>query len=248
MATPAKSVQIRDADSLCKIYERMDIPAWAIKQGNDVNWKYEGSDMSEGASQLRAYCEMLMDNETAAIYKLCLYEELEGKITDKTPVSLSNNFRFNDGASYGSPDHYGGNYGAILGEVKELRKQLTEMKNQAPEENRLGIIGELMELEPMQPILMGVATKIADWIMTPGKGVGELKRVSGVPGAAGSAPIPSPGMVGNWRENPVICQSLDVLQGSVQDLPGLLEKLAAYAVKKPKQFEFYQTMLFKTKL
>ena len=248
MATPAKSVQIRDADSLCKMYARMAIPAWSIKQGGDINWKYEGELIEEGEAQLKAYCEMLMDNETAAIYKLCLYEDLEGKITEKTPVSLSNNFRFTDGAAYGSPDHYGGGYGALLGEVKELRRVVNEMKNQAPEDNKLGIMGELMEHEALQPIFMGVATKIADWIMSPAKGVGELKRVSGVPGSAASVPTSSPAGVRSWREWPEITGAIDILNGHVEDLPAVLQKLALLASKKPIQFKLYKTMLLSMKL
>lgn len=247
MATPAKSVQIRDTATVCKVYEMMKIPAWAIKQGSTVNWKYQGDSLEDGKAELRSYCELLEENETAAIYTLCLYEDLEGKITDKTPADLSNNFRFIDTVACGGPgDHYGGTYGTMLAEVKQLRKELQDLKNQPPEEaNKLGMIGELMEMEALQPIIMGVANKVADWIMSPAKGVGEMKRVSGVP--PGAIAGPSPAFAGNWREEPRISAALDVLAGSLTDLPEVLEQLGRYAVNKPKQFSLYKQMLLRTK-
>jgi len=201
--------------------------------------------------KLQEYCEVLVDNDSAAIYKFCLYEDLDGKINNKTGWNLSNNFRFKEGpgASYGSPEIYGGNYGQMLQELKELRKELNALKNQAPEEHKLGMIGELMEMEALQPIIMGLANKAADWIMTPGKGVGELKRVSGVPLGTSLTPSPPPlSSTWSWREDTRIGDALDTLAGTVEDLPVVLEQLARMAIKKPGQFKLYKTMLLSMKL
>jgi hypothetical protein len=244
MATPSKSVQIRNADTLCKMYERMKIPCWGIKQGAALNWKYEGEALEDGETELRAYLEMLEENETAAIYTLCLYQDPPGgRITDKTPADLSNNFRLLDNqGTVGSAEKYGGGYGALLAEIKELKKELNALKNQEPE-NKLGVLGDLMEYEAFQPIMMGLATRAADWIMGAGK-VGELKRVSGIPGI--SEPT-GKAYAGDWRSDGRISVSLDQLAARCEDLPQLMEQLAVFAVNKPGQFNLYKKMLMSMK-
>lgn len=242
MATPAKSVQARDIPTLVKIYKNMGIPTWSVKQGSALCYKYIGEDIEEGGRQLEAYLDLLQDTESAAIYQLCLYEDFSGRLTDKTECDLSNNFRLNDNtASYGSPDHFGGGYGAILGEIKTMRKELNDLKNQQPEENKLGIIGEILEYESLQPIIMAIGNKCADWIMSPAKQVGELKRVSGVPPGATQA------KTCNWREDKQIGEAMDVL-ALTGDLPEILAQLALLSRKKPTQFVFYKNYLLKMKL
>ncbi len=203
--------------------------------------------MEQGLAELRGFCQLIEENESAAIYKFCLYEDLQGnRINNKTPWDLSNNFRFKDSPSaYGSPEVYGGNYGAMLMELKEMRKELNALKNQEPAENELGMIGRIMENEALQPLIMGLVNKAADWIYSPAKGVGELKRVSGVPNAA-EPPSPSIEGVRNWREWPEITQAIDSLN-ELEDLPALLQQLAKFQKTKPLLFKTYKGILMKMK-
>lgn len=243
MATPAKSVQAKDVETLVAIYKGMAIPAWSIKQGNALCYKYPGEDVTQGEQELRAYLQLLEDTESTAIYTLCQYEDPpDGKITDKTPCDLSNNFRLNHQAiTYGSPDHYGGAMGQVFGELKKLREEVSALKNREDDPpNKLGIIGDILENEALQPLVMGIAGKVADWLI-PAKGVGELKRVSGVPG------MPAATGTFNWREDAKIGMAMDSLAECVKDLPDLLQQLAGYAKHKPVQFALYKKMLMSTK-
>jgi hypothetical protein len=238
MATPARSVQFRDVDSVVKMYENLKIPCFGIKQNGALNFKYTGESMEDGAAQLRAFIDMIMDNESAAIYTLAIYEEPEGRITEKTPADLSFNFRLRDQVMGSSGEMYTGMYGQLIGEVRTLKKKLEEMQK-PDQEHRLGLIGEVMEMEAFQPILLAMGTKIADWVMSPGK-TGELKRVSGVPTPPEAIDYPP---VGSWAENVKVMSSLNRLSRKVEDVPDMLERLANLAEKSPGQFAMYLKIL-----
>jgi hypothetical protein len=229
MATPSKSVQFRDTQSVVKMYENMKVPSFGIKQNGALNFKYQGDDLVEGSAQLCAYLEMLTENESAAIYTLAIYEEPEGRITEKTPVDLSWNFRLRSEVAGIPGEGYSGSYGQLLAEIRAMKKELADMKNAEPE-NKLGVIGEVMEMEAFQPILMAVGNKLADWLTGPEK-VGELKRVSGVPGVASQKP--------DWRDNIQAENALDRLNEKVDNLPDVLEQLAKMAENKPTTFNMY---------
>lgn len=228
MATPAKSIQAIDAETIVSMYRNMGIPDFGIKQNQALNFKYTGGDLEEGAQKLAGYLQLLIDCETGAIYTLCVYEDPKKGINERTPVDLSFNFRlFDQPRNYGSFD--GAGYGQLLGEIGSLKKQLAELKQQ-PEESRLGLIGELMELEAMQPIMMAIGTRLADVIYPAAPAVGELKRVSGIPGLQPDPPTTE------WRQDPVLCGAIDRLLPHVPDLGKLLTRLADQAENKPAKF------------
>lgn len=240
--TPSKAVQFRDVDSIVKMYEQMDIPTFGIKQNQALNFKYQGSSVQDGANQLRSFLDMLADSESAAIYTLALYEDSPTKLTEKTPVDLSWNFRLRDTVTgYVPGEAYGGVYGQLMGEVKQLKAQILAMQNKEPE-SKLGMIGEIMEMEAVQPLLLAIGTRIADFVM-PAKP--ELKRVSGVPGlqekpAAIQSSKP-------WREDSAVLDALDRLSVKVKELPELLQKLAIMAESNPGKFAIYLAMFKKMK-
>jgi hypothetical protein len=241
MATPAKSVQFRDVDSIVKMYESMKVAAFGIKQNGALNFKYTGEDSSEGAQQLRAFLDMIVENESAAIYTLALYEEPEGRITEKTPADLSFNFRLQDQITGFVPgEMYSGVYGQLMGEIKSMKKELQDLKTAAPE-SKLGLIGEIMETEAFQPILMAVGNKLADWVLGPAK-TGELKRVSGVPTPPEAVDY-GPVTADAWGNSAKAITALNRLQLKVQDLPDMLERLANLVEQKPAQFNIYLKML-----
>ncbi len=220
----------------------MDIPAFGIKQNQALNFKYPGPSVQDGANQLRAFLDMLDDSESAAIYTLALYEDPPTRITEKTPVDLSWNFRLRDTVSgYRPGEAYGGVYGQLIGEVKQLKAQILELKNREPE-SKLGVIGEILEMEAVQPLLMAVGTRIADFVMPPSKP--ELKRVSGVPGMTEQQPLD---VRIEWRDNPTIIDAIERLSAREKDLPELLQQLASLAEKSPGKFALYVGMFKKMK-
>jgi hypothetical protein len=252
MATPAKSVQARDVDSVVEMYTKMGIPAFGIRQNGTMPFKYTGNSMEQGAAELQWILEKLEDSESAAIYQLAMFEN-PGKVNEKTPADLSIGFQLNEHTRGWLPhEQYKGSYGAVLGEIRELKKTIDALQKEkeAEPESKLGIVGEIMELEGVQPIVMAIGNRIADWVMGTGdKAVGELKRVSGIPGyepepPAANGQIPP---AGDWRTDIIVIGAIDRLADRVPDLGGLLTRLADLAEKKPGQFNLYAAMLRKMK-
>lgn len=239
MATPTQSVQFRDGDSLAEFFKSQDMPAFAIKQKNTLNFKHQGDNMDEALTCLEAILQLILSNESAAIYTLCIYDDYGDKITDKTPCDLSVNFRLCEYAQAAGMGGIGGmsSSSELLREVRAMRVELNKLKA-APaekEEHRLGLIGELLEMDATQPIVLALAGKVADWIGAIGSptvsgsaGVGELKRVSGVPG-----------WHGRWKEDATICNSIDVLADHLEDFPEVMAKLARIALNKPTTFSLF---------
>ena len=230
MATPSKAVQFRDVDSVVQMYINMKVPAFGVKQNSALNFKYQGDDLEEGGQQLRNFLDMLQDSESAAIYTLAIYEQPGDRITEKTPVDLSWNFRLRDApAGMAGMEMYGGGYGAMMNEIRQLKGQVAALQTKKEEEpeNKLGLIGEIMEMDAMAPIMMAVGNRIADLLAPPAK-VGELKRVSGIPG-----------LLKPWKEDEVITDALDRLSKKVDDLPAILQKLADMADNSPTKFSWY---------
>lgn len=238
MATPVKSVQCKDVESVLELYDNVKIESFAIKaNGNNGVPVYVYEEAAGSArDQLEWFLNKLEEGQSEAIYTLCLYKGDPEEITDKTPVNLAWNFRLHHQVIGGTAGGYQGGYAALLQEVKDLRKEVQEFKN-APPVNPLGIIGDIMELEAIHPLMMAIGGKVADWITGPTT-VGELKRVSGIPGIT-TSPV---GMTTEWRTDPVLLDAIDRLSKQVADLPGIFKRLADLAEKKPAKFKTYLAM------
>jgi hypothetical protein len=250
MATPSKSVQCRDLDSVVSMYQSMKIPAFGIKQNGALNFKYTGEDLDEGARQLHGFLTLIAENESAAIYTLCLYEDPGRGVNERTPADLSFNFRLLDQPTgYMMGEAYRGGYAQIIGEIQQIKKELAARREQ-PEESKLGLIGEILELEPMQPLLMAIGSRLADFVM-PAQKVGELKRVSGVPGSAGEkpGPIASQSVCSGKGSclDPALLDAINRLSAKIADLPSVLQILANMAEQKPGKFAIYLSMIRKMK-
>lgn len=245
MATPSKSVQCRDLDSVVNMYVSMKIPAFGIKQNGALNFKYAGDDLDEGSRQLHGFLTLIAENESAAIYTLCLYEDLAKGINERTPADLSFNFRLiEQPTGYMVGEAYRGGYAQLIGEIQAIKKELAARKEQ-PEENKLGLIGAIMEMDSMQPLLMAVGNRLADLVMPPQK-VGELKRVSGIPGAAPETrSVDRQGCSNGCVLGPTVLDAIERLSMKVPDLPAILQILAEMAEQKPGKFAIYLTMIRK---
>lgn len=236
MATPSQSVQFRDPDDLVAFYRDEGIPAFSIKQRNALNFKYEGDSLDEGIAKLIGLFKMMVKNKTAAIYTLCQYNSFGEEITDKTPASLSNNFRFNEyGEAIGA--FGGGGGGDLAQQLKDMREDIKALREEREEGSghKLGMIGEILEMEAVQPLVLAVAGLIADKITQMGGGsppahgpAGELKRVSGIPGVKS-----------NWKDDPEVMRSLDTLNDHLDDFPELMAKLARIALNSPFKFKLF---------
>ena len=84
------SVQFFGADNVIKAAENRKCPAWAIFQGKQFLFKYEGSDLNESQDFLEKILENLQDS--VSVYTIRFYEEAV-KIKENTPYDGSFNFR-----------------------------------------------------------------------------------------------------------------------------------------------------------
>lgn len=228
-------MQFRDAESVLEMYDNVKIIPFSIKQNGAVNHYYEEDDATEARQQLEWFINRLEQSGSEAIYTLCLYKNLKGDIDEKTPCNLSWNFRLHHQVIGSTPGSYNpGGYAAVLQELKEMKKEILALKSAAPA-NPLGIVGDIMEMEAVHPLMMAIGTKIADWVTGPTT-VGELKRVSGIPGIAPA------GMTTDWRTDPVLIDAMERLSRHAADLPNLLKRLADMAEQKPAKFKTYLAM------
>lgn len=226
MATPAKSVQARSVEDVLALYDQMQVPSFAIRQGSAQNAKWIGESVEDGHANLKTCLEFLERAESAAIYTLCLFEDPPERVTDRTPCSLSLNFRLLDTPSgYISGEQYAGGYSRITMELQQLRKEIQEIRAEKEQGGgQLGLIGDLLSIEALQPVIAGLGMRLVDAVL-PEKKVGQLERLSGVPG--------------QWREDDQVTRSLDRLAAKVDNLGTLLGKLADMAERNPTVFQFY---------
>lgn len=245
MATPKATIQFRNAEDLVQFYQDEEIPAFGIRNGSTLNFKYEGPDLEEGKAKLVGILNLMLANKTAAIYTLALYNRFDNEITEKTPASLSVNFRLNEyGENIGGFTGGGGN-SDIMQELKSMRKEIEDLKKEKEEPaDKLGMIGEIMQMDAVQPVILAIAGLIADKISSIGAKISpapapstDLRRVSG-----------PPGWHGTWREDPEILISIDTLADKLEDFPDVMAKLARIALNKPVQFAMLTGMLRKMKV
>jgi hypothetical protein len=251
--------QCKGIDAVVEWYENADIPAFAVCYVKDINLRYMGESVEEGAALLRAYLEKVKDFDSKAIYQLRLYEDLNGKtIRSNTPYDMAFKFVLNERDQNYLPAIANGDKISntdlikILGELSDLKAENAVMKlklDQYEEEEEgetdqeqtpavKGLpsvqpsIGQVL-IEKLAPALTVIGERLVDVIL----------------------PQPQPGKVNgiafdssNIDEEKLIEQSLKRLKNAIPDNPGVavvLMKLADLAEREPATFNFYLTILMK---
>lgn len=230
----AGSVQFRSLDAVLTAYENRNCAAWAICQGSQFMFKYEGSDAAEGAAQLQTILEAIAEGSNA-VYTLKVYEDMPKgqKIKSNTPHDGSFNFRLNEESQIITNGQY-----LRMNNTKELenkiaaleaRLQEQEEEDDEPEEDEtqkmLGKIGNLMS----NPVVQ----QLASMIFGPNK-------LPQMPTAL--AGIPSPGSIATnsdtAAEDARINAAVATLKTKDTNLADHLQKLADIAEKQPQNFAF----------
>jgi hypothetical protein len=164
MATPVKSIQAKDPDSVIEFYTNRNVPAFSIRQGNQLIYSYEGDNMEDGANELREFIEQfVLRPRSAAIYTLCVHTGLKGgAISNKTEYNGSINFRlfdYNDLYGSGNGNSNNNNHyqvpaiprdleskiNAMNGVLVDLQKRMNQPPAEKADESKLGIIGEIFD-------------------------------------------------------------------------------------------------------
>lgn len=161
------SVQFRNCEAVITAYIDRDVPAWAMFQGKQFLFSYAGNSISEGSVYLEKILSMI--SESAAIYTLCIYEDLpDGKIKSNTAHDGSFNFRLNEYEG-------GGNSRMIAGAGDyELRRQVEmltqkmdlllnedeEEETEQEENNLIGQINQVMAIPGIKEMVMGFSSML----------------------------------------------------------------------------------------
>lgn len=157
------SVQFRDKDSVLTAYEDRGVPPFAIFQGKQFLFSFRGDNIDEGREYLQKILDMI--DHSAAIYTLCVYEDLRDgeKIKNTTPHDGSFNFRFNEyqpseARALGMPGNSFEVY-ELKKEIKELKETIEELKNSDEEEETtenkiIGTIERVMNIPGINDLIL----------------------------------------------------------------------------------------------
>jgi hypothetical protein len=229
------TVQFRDASSVVRAYENRGVPAFCIRNKNQLLFVYKGDDLEEGKNLLTEYMDLLQKSESAGIYTLCVYEEFKGgRITNKTEYDGSFNFRFTDTISINQTKHpFANELTALREEVKLLHEKM-EAKEEEEEESTdtMGSIAKLLD----NPMIAGVVGAIFEKVMDSLT----KKPVDQIQNEANTQNLKA---VSGVEVESEVFYAYEILCKSRKDFPELFKKLALLAQKKPKQFGIYCTML-----
>lgn len=249
----AKSVQFQKMPDVIQAYENWDIPGFAIWHKNQFQYRYCGLDgetatVEEGKEVLTQWLKMLYNNNTAAIYTLCVYEDIEKgeKIVSDTPYSGSFNFRLHDSTQgYLPPEvyrEYGGSGHKMFEELQQVKQELKMIKEKAAEGNddgeedtpkkRIGdaLIGSLESILPV--IGNAIGTKVGDWLNPPAK----TATISGI--------TLDDADTEKWTK---VHAPLNMLMTNDPDFPAVLEQLSKLQQKNGFQYNIYKGMLLRMK-
>jgi hypothetical protein len=240
MATQAKSVQARDADSVVQFYENRAVPAFSIRQGSQLIYAYEGESMEAGADLLANFIEdFIIIPRSAAIYTLCVHNDPKGAISNKTEYNGSINFRFFDYADmYGSSHGNNNNVPASISPALEskingiaaglevMKKKMEGFEKPADEGSKLGVIGEILD----HPLGYAIGKALIEGFI-PGARVPEPAAISGT------------GFETMEETHQKLNEALTVLIQQEPDFPVYLYNLSQVAKNDPKKFQGFMGMI-----
>jgi hypothetical protein len=243
-----RSVQFRGVEQVVGAYKSNNIPAYAVCYEKNINFRYVGRSMKEGADLLEAYLDLLSQNESAAHYTLRLYEDLKGKIKNSTAWDMSFNFMVNE-KSEESVAGMGMVQSGNSGEIIKLLREMSDIKMQnALNELKLKQIEEAAEEEeendPVKPMGAQVMEQLVPLIGKIGGLLGE--KLFGGGGDVSMAGVTV--TADDEMDEKIIQDSLTRLENGLPPqypLPAVLAKLADMCENETDQFIFYLGVLMK---
>lgn len=224
----AFSVQFTNSDNVMQAYLKRNCPAWAIWQGRQFMFKYDGNTMEEGENLLSEVLTILEESSNA-IYTLKVFEDFAGKkIKENTPCDGSFNFKLNAESQLITNGQYTrlGNNNQLLTEVAAMREEIRLLReeredddNDDPTEDALGKIGALMN----NPVVMQLAQMIF------GNKSAVTPQMAITSGSLGNIPT---------NQDEEIKKAIEVLKSKDARIAEHLTKLATIATTQPASFEF----------
>lgn len=230
------SVQFIGIDPVINSYQARKVPAWGMFQNRQFLFKYEGTDLEEGAELLSKILEQVADGP--AVYTLKVYENPPaGKIREKTECDGSFNFRISETTATAQASAIGGaaNY-EIMRALDGIKRDQDELKKrfdmEEAEENTdaeigavnspIGIVKEILLLPGVGEMISGIAARFFSPIPV---------NTAGVAGIAGA-----PSDISENEELQRVLIAYQAIKEGMPDALQLLEKLAYMQANDPKKF------------
>ena len=227
MALP--SVQFYGANNVIEAATNRDCPNWAIFQGKQFLFKYEGGDMAEGIELLEKILNSM--RQSTAIYTICFYEEAE-KIKANTPYDGSFNFRLvTEQEREERHNQYSGTRNLILEKLEsiEQRLQTVEADEDEDDSNEMGGIGGMLMGLIQEPEKLATLISIGKNLLGMGNTQQQAARVAGIDVTS--------------LEGERIHNAVEILKKNDPKIAEHLTKLANMSEKDPATFNYLLKML-----
>lgn len=231
------SVQFRGLADAVEAFENTGCDAWSLWQGRQFVTK------GVGADELTAFLNLLAKNElSSAVYTIAYYESINEKtaINNKTPIDGSFNFYLSDNAAeikgmFDKRLMLGNDIQSRIGAMEnKLDKFIEESQSDDGEENKLGIIGQVLDHPQLGPVVQQLLMKLIS-----GMGDNSQKRNEGTPLAKVA------GLPGTTESDTILKSAIDRLKRVDSNLAERLDKLATLAETDPGTYNYIAAMLDK---
>lgn len=201
--------------------EQDDLPNFGIFQRSQLVFKYTGGNKDEGSEYLGKILTSLEQSQSIAVYTLALYEKkVERPTVSNYDCAIGFRLR-NEAVGYvpgmGSPAQV---FPEIIQQLKDLRKEIEELKQQREEEDddndqptTLETVTGLLENPAIQNLINGLMSKSTK----------QTASLSGVPD--------------NATEDQKLAAAIQVLRIADPQLSDHLLKLAELSQNNPKKFQ-----------
>lgn len=229
----AIAVQFFGIDNVVSMAEKRSCPRWAIFNGRQFLFKFEGDSQEESSELLQKILEALEESQTDAIYTIKFYEDTSGKIKENTPCDGSFNFKITDPATREEKKQ-----SMILGTTRN-NERIDRME--AMMENILQRMNEPEDDTEPEPDPQSMNGILLGFLKEPDKIVqmiGAVKQIFGgakAVQAIGNIPAVVPE---SSEEDKKILQAVDLLKKHDPKLGDHLLKLAAIAQTDPGAWKF----------
>jgi hypothetical protein len=229
------SVQLEGVESVLEVYASRRIPAFAIFQGRNLNFSYEGNDLNEGAADLEQWLTAIKKSNATYTIKFYDQKDIKSGIRANTPDRGALNFRLN-------LEPIGGREAAVAGVSYDLMRRLDDIERrneeilqrleegeddvepQPDQNNIIGTIKALAEIPGFQQIVAGLLSAVAK------------------PAQVSSAAIGNIPTTGTMKQQETINEAPDITQEEVnravtayvtirESYPGFLDMLEQIAAK-----------------